>query len=67
MKYVKETKNLKKDDEREEDGNGEGHFFPGVRGEVEDHHAEAGDEDAGQDQVDRVVEGLATEPERILH
>ena len=36
-------------------------LFSGVRWQVEDEHREEGDADAGDDQVDRVEQGLATQ------
>ena len=48
------------DGEGEQDGDGEGDLLPAVRGQVEDEHGQEGDAHAGDDQVDRVEESLAT-------
>ena len=44
--------------EREQDGDGEAHLLPGVRGKIEHQDGQEGDAHAGDDQVDCVEQGL---------
>ena len=46
-------------DEGEEDGDAEGDLLPRLGRQVEDQDAEEANQHRGQDQVDRVEEGLA--------
>ena len=46
------------DSQREEDGDGEADLFSRVWGQVEHQHRQEGDTHAGDDQVDRVEQGL---------
>ena len=49
------------DDQRQEDGDAHRHLLACISRQVEDADAEEGDEDAGDDEVDRVEEGLPTD------
>ena len=55
-------------DEQQEDGEGqqdrdaEGDLLPTVRGQVEDQHGQAGDKQAGYDEIDGVEEWQYTQP-----
>jgi len=51
-------------DQRQQDGNAHGHLLAGVGGQVEDADAEKRDEDARDDEVDRVEERLAADSQR---
>ena len=46
---------------RQEDADAKGHFLAGIGRQVEDQDGEAGNADAGNDQVDRVEERLASQ------
>ena len=56
-----------KHDQGEQDGYTHRHLLAGVGGQVEHRHAEEGDEDARDDQIDRVEERLATNLQRESH
>ena len=56
-----------KDGERQQDGDAERDFLPGVRRQVEDEHSEERHEDARSDDVDEVVARFALKMEHESH
>jgi len=54
------------DDESEQNGYAHGHLLAGVGGQVEDPDREERDEDARDNEVDRVEERLATDVQRVV-